>query len=77
MVTRQKTPTSRNEKGVAHAHAGKVMAAIAAAMLAQSELIEQAKQELKERLGNEIYQNPIPQDVKPSYIRKYLSNVIE
>ncbi|MGE7694329.1 hypothetical protein ACQKNC_09435 [Lysinibacillus sp. NPDC094177] len=50
---------------------------MATAVLAQPELIEQAKQELKERLGNEIYQNSIPQGVKPSYIRKYLSNVIE
>ncbi|MEY9974367.1 aminobenzoyl-glutamate utilization protein B [Lysinibacillus sp. RC46] len=67
--------TSIAHKGMLHA--GKVMAATAAAMLAQPELIEQAKQELKERLGNEVYQNPIPQDVKPSHIRKYSSDVIE
>ncbi|KOS63595.1 amidohydrolase [Lysinibacillus agricola] len=67
--------TSIAHKGMLHA--GKVMAATAAAMLAQPELIEQAKQELKERLGNEIYQNPIPQDVNPSHIRKYSSDIIE
>lgn len=46
-------------------HAGKVMAATAAAMLAQPQLMEQAKQELKERLGNEVYQNPISKEIKP------------
>lgn len=67
--------TSIAHKGMLHA--GKVMAATAAAMLMQPKLIEQAKQELKERLGDERYQNPIPQDVNPSYIRQYLSNVTE
>ena len=46
------------------------MAATAAAMLAQPQLMEQAKQELKERLGNEVYQNPIPKEIKPLHSKQ-------
>jgi len=51
-------PVATGTTSIAHKgmlHAGKVMAATAAVMLAQPGLIEQAKQELKERLGNETY----------------------
>lgn len=58
-------------------HAGKVMAATAAAMLAQPQLIDQAKQDLKERLGDDVYQNPIPAKINPSHVQKFSSDVIE
>jgi len=58
-------------------HAGKVMAATAAAMLAQPQLIEQAKQELQQRLGSELYQNPIPVDINPTQVKQNVSLIIE
>ncbi|WP_019121461.1 M20 family metallopeptidase [Brevibacillus massiliensis] len=56
--------TSIGHKGMLHA--GKVMAATAIDMLNHPELIEQAKSELKQRLGSEKYVSPIPAGVKPS-----------
>ncbi|MCZ8512521.1 M20 family metallopeptidase [Paenibacillus filicis] len=50
-------------------HAGKVMAATAAKAMQNPQLIEQAKAELKERLGGAPYVNPIPEGVKPSAVK--------
>lgn len=58
-------------------HAGKVLAGTALAMLTQPALIEQAKQELKERLGNASYHNPIPDDVNPVHVEKNVSIIVE
>ncbi|HZG17906.1 MAG TPA: M20 family metallopeptidase [Candidatus Bathyarchaeia archaeon] len=56
--------TSIAHKGMLHA--GKVMAATALEMLEHPELIEQAKAELKERLGGRTYVCPIPEGVRAS-----------
>ncbi|WP_188067129.1 M20 family metallopeptidase [Brevibacillus brevis] len=56
--------TSMAHKGMLHA--GKVMASTAIDMLKKPELIEQAKAELKQRLGGQTYVCPIPEGVKPS-----------
>ncbi|WP_289138542.1 M20 family metallopeptidase [uncultured Brevibacillus sp.] len=56
--------TSMAHKGMLHA--GKVMASTAVDMLKNPELIEKAKAELKQRLGNTTYVNPIPEGVMPS-----------
>lgn len=56
--------TSIAHKGMLHA--GKVMAATAMKMIQNPELIEQAKQELKDRLQGSTYQCPIPKDVVAS-----------
>ena len=56
--------TSMAHKGMLHA--GKVMASTAVDMLKKPELIEKAKAELKQRLGNTTYVNPIPEGVMPS-----------
>lgn len=67
--------TSIAHKGMLHA--GKVMAGTALAMLTQPALIEQAKQELQERLRNASYQNPIPEDVKPTHVAQNVSFIAE
>lgn len=56
--------TSIAHKGMLHA--GKVMASTAIDMLQHPEWIEQAKAELKQRLGNTPYVCPIPEGVQPS-----------
>lgn len=56
--------TSMAHKGMLHA--GKVMASTAIDMLKNPELIEQAKAELKQRLGDQTYVCPIPDGVMPS-----------
>ncbi|GEC93841.1 MULTISPECIES: M20 family metallopeptidase [Brevibacillus] len=56
--------TSMAHKGMLHA--GKVMASTAIDMLKKPELIEQAKAELKQRLGGQTYVCPIPEGVMPS-----------
>lgn len=56
--------TSIAHKGMLHA--GKVMAATAVEMMLNPQLIEQAKAELKERLGREAYVCPIPKEVVAS-----------
>ncbi|MED1950271.1 M20 family metallopeptidase [Brevibacillus centrosporus] len=56
--------TSIAHKGMLHA--GKVMASTAIDMLNNPEMIEKAKAELKDRLGNSAYVNPIPEGVMPS-----------
>lgn len=56
--------TSIAHKGMLHA--GKVMAATAVDMLNNPEWIDQAKAELKQRLGGKPYVCPIPEGVQPS-----------
>jgi aminobenzoyl-glutamate utilization protein B len=56
--------TSIGHKGMLHA--GKVMAATAIEVMQSPQLIEQAKAELKERLGGQTYSCPIPKDVVAS-----------
>jgi aminobenzoyl-glutamate utilization protein B len=56
--------TSIGHKGMLHA--GKVMAATAAQVMQNPQLIEAAKAELKERLNGETYVCPIPKEVRPS-----------
>ncbi|WP_421617709.1 M20 family metallopeptidase [Brevibacillus sp. TJ4] len=56
--------TSIAHKGMLHA--GKVMAATAVDMLLNPELIEQAKAELRQRVGEKGYVCPIPDGVVPS-----------
>ena len=56
--------TSIGHKGMLHA--GKVMAATALEVMQSPEIMEAAKQELKERLGDETYICPIPKEVVPS-----------
>ncbi|NRS52043.1 M20 family metallopeptidase [Brevibacillus sp. HB2.2] len=56
--------TSMAHKGMLHA--GKVMASTAIDMLKNPKLIEQAKAELKQRLGGQTYVCPIPEGVMPS-----------
>ncbi|WP_064203049.1 M20 family metallopeptidase [Brevibacillus brevis] len=56
--------TSMAHKGMLHA--GKVMASTAIDMLKNPKLIEQAKAELKQRLGGQKYVCPIPEGVMPS-----------
>jgi len=56
--------TSIAHKGMLHA--GKVIAATAVELLLNPQLIEQAKAELKERLGGEKYVCPIPKEVVAS-----------
>ena len=55
--------TSIGHKGMLQA--GKVLAGTALEFLKNPKLIEQAKQELKERLGDDVYVNPIPVGVSP------------
>lgn len=49
--------------------AGKVLALSAVELFENQEILAQAKEEFKRRLGNETYECPIPPDVKPSPIR--------
>ena len=46
-------------------YAAKVMAMTALDILESPETINEAKEELNQRLGGEEYQNYIPMDVKP------------
>lgn len=50
-------------------HAGKVMAATTVALLEKPEMIEEAWEELRKRLGEEKYVCPIPQGVRPSVVK--------
>ncbi|KPV44470.1 M20 family metallopeptidase [Alicyclobacillus ferrooxydans] len=59
--------TSIAHKGMLHA--GKVMAATALEVMQSPVLIEQAKAELKQRLGAEKYVSPIPPEVQPAASR--------
>ncbi|KAA9019025.1 M20 family metallopeptidase [Niallia endozanthoxylica] len=45
--------------------AGKVLAGTALEVMKNPEILEKSKQELKERLGDDVYHCPIPEDVKP------------
>ncbi|MGM0919607.1 MAG: M20 family metallopeptidase [Bacillota bacterium] len=63
---------SQGKTSIAHKgmlHAGKVIAATAAEVMRKPDLIEKAKEELKERLGGEAYMCPIPEDVKPAPVK--------
>src|SRR5699024_65466 len=60
--------TSIGHKGMLHA--AKVMAATTIDMLNNKELIDQAKKDLKEKLGDRTYVSPIPQDVVAPINRK-------
>lgn len=51
-------------------YAGKVIALTAVELLKNPEIIQKAKKELKERLGEESYVCPIPVEVKPSSCSK-------
>lgn len=50
-------------------HAGKVMAATAVALLETPAMIEEAREELRKRLGGEKYVCPIPEGVRPSAVK--------
>ena len=56
--------TSIAHKGMLHA--GKVLAATAIDILNNPDVLEDAKKELKERLGEQKYICPIPEGVNPS-----------
>ncbi|MGF6953453.1 hypothetical protein QF028_005958 [Neobacillus sp. B4I6] len=45
--------------------AGKVLAGTAFEIMKNQELLMKAKEELKDRLGENVYQRPIPQEVEP------------
>jgi aminobenzoyl-glutamate utilization protein B len=60
--------SSIGQKGMLHA--GKVIAATAVEVIQDEKLIEQAKQELKEKLGGKSYVSPIPEIVVPPVKRK-------
>lgn len=63
---------SQGKSSIAHKgmiFAGKVMAGAVIDLIKQPELIEQAKRELKSRVGEEGYIPPIPKDVKPMAIQ--------
>lgn len=60
--------TSIAHKGMLKA--GKVLAATALQLITHPEMIEQAKIELKNRLGNSHYQNPIPQHIQPQHLQQ-------
>jgi len=47
-------------------HAGKVLALAGVEMFEKPELVEQAKREFEDKLGEETYESPIPPDVKPA-----------
>lgn len=55
--------TSIGHKGMLLA--GKVMAGTALEVIKNPELLKKAKEELKDRLGDDAYQNPIPAEVLP------------
>lgn len=59
---------SIGQKGMLHA--GKVIAATAVEVMQDEELMEQAKQELNEKLGGKRYVSPIPEDVVPPVKRR-------
>lgn len=59
--------TSIAHKGMLNA--GKIIAATALEVMLDTSVIENAKKELRERLGGEVYECPIPMDIKPSVIR--------
>ena len=50
-------------------YAGKVLAAAAIELLQNPHIVDEAKQELSERLGGDNYECPIPPDVAPSLKR--------
>jgi aminobenzoyl-glutamate utilization protein B len=50
-------------------YAGKVMAAAVMDLLQRPEMIEEAKEELHERLGGKPFESPIPKDIKPMAIQ--------
>lgn len=56
--------TSIAQKGMLLA--GKVLAGTALEVMKNPELLERSKQELKVRLGEEVYRSPIPEDVMPA-----------
>ncbi len=59
---------SQGKSSIAHKsliYAGQVLAATAIDLINNTEKIEEAKEELKIRLGNNKYVCPIPKDVKP------------
>lgn len=61
--------TSIAHKGMLHA--GKIIAATAADLFQNPEIVANAKRELSERLGGRPYICPIPAHVKPSKTRSY------
>lgn len=59
--------TSIAHKGMLQA--GKVLAGTALEVMRNPELLEKSKLELKDRLGDDVYQCPIPKEVMPSRYR--------
>lgn len=59
--------TSIAHKGMLQA--GKVLAGTALEVMKDPELLEKCKHELKERLGNNVYQCPIPKEILPAQNR--------
>jgi aminobenzoyl-glutamate utilization protein B len=62
LVAQGKLPAAH--KGMAHA--AKVMAATAVALVREPSLIEAAKADFRDRLDGTPFVNPIPDDVEPS-----------
>lgn len=60
--------TSIAHKGMLQA--SKVLAGTALEVMKNPELLEACKLELKDRLGNDVYQCPIPADVMPTKNRR-------
>ena len=60
--------TSLGHKGMLHA--GKVIAATAAEVMQNPEIIKQAKEELLKRLDGKTYVSPLPEDYKQYKVRK-------
>jgi len=60
--------TSLGHKGMLHA--GKVIAATAAEVMQNPEIIKQAKEELLKRLDGKTYVSPLPEDYKQYRVRK-------
>ncbi|WP_100402593.1 M20 family metallopeptidase [Bacillus sp. FJAT-42315] len=65
--------TSIAHKGMLHA--GKVLAATAIQLVTQPKLIEHASLELKNRIENNAYQNPIPNHIQPQHIQNQITDL--
>lgn len=64
--------TSIAHKGMLQA--GKVLAATAIQLFSQPKLIENALLELKNRIGQNVYQNPIPNHIQPQHIQNAITD---
>lgn len=67
--------TSLAHKGMLHA--GKVLAATAIELFLNPQLIEHAALELKTRIGDNTYENPIPEHIQPQDIQNNITDIGE